>query len=34
MHFNFNGKYYNYEDISVDDLWDLLVYHDGNDEII
>ena len=34
MHFNFNGEYYNYEDISVDDLWDLLVYHDGNDEII
>lgn len=34
MHFNFNGEYYGRENISVDDLWDLLVLHDGNNEII
>ena len=34
MHFNFNGEFYNYENIAVDDLWDLFVYHENNDEII
>ena len=34
MHFNFSGQYYGYENIEIDDLWDLLVQHDGTNEII
>ena len=34
MHFNYSGQYFGYPNLNVDELWELLKLHDGNDEII